>query len=229
MDTSTDYEQASARATRLSFLLDKSQIYAKIIGDRMARQQIEKRKAEKRAETRKANKEKEKKGEAATGGRGTTRGKKPVVKEEEEEDTSAGKRRRKSDVKAPSKKVKLEEHDEVSLHPGTEIGSTADGHKKPANGDAKPEVSGNGNETEQPEDQKPDAEVKPEGADGEAGEAEEDDGEYTFAQPALVTGAKLRDYQLAGVQWMISLYENGLNGILADEMGLGKVSISRWT
>ncbi len=46
---------------------------------------------------------------------------------------------------------------------------------------------------------------------------------YSFAQPALVTGAKLRDYQLAGVQWMISLYENGLNGILADEMGLGKV------
>jgi ATP-dependent DNA helicase len=39
----------------------------------------------------------------------------------------------------------------------------------------------------------------------------------------LITGAKLRDYQLAGVQWMISLYENGLNGILADEMGLGKV------
>lgn len=39
----------------------------------------------------------------------------------------------------------------------------------------------------------------------------------------MITGAKLRDYQLAGVQWMISLYENGLNGILADEMGLGKV------
>ena len=51
----------------------------------------------------------------------------------------------------------------------------------------------------------------------------DDDEQYTFAQPALVTGAKLRDYQLAGVQWMISLYENGLNGILADEMGLGKV------
>jgi ATP-dependent DNA helicase len=38
----------------------------------------------------------------------------------------------------------------------------------------------------------------------------------------LVT-AKLRDYQVLGVQWMISLFENGLNGILADEMGLGKV------
>lgn len=32
----------------------------------------------------------------------------------------------------------------------------------------------------------------------------------------------LRDYQLKGVQWMISLYQNGLNGILADQMGLGK-------
>ena len=70
------------------------------------------------------------------------------------------------------------------------------------------------------DDQKVESEAKVEGQDGEA---EEDDGEYTFAQPALVTGAKLRDYQLAGVQWMISLYENGLNGILADEMGLGKV------
>lgn len=42
-------------------------------------------------------------------------------------------------------------------------------------------------------------------------------------QPALVTGGVLRDYQLAGVEWLISLWENGLNGILADEMGLGKV------
>ncbi|KIO32390.1 hypothetical protein M407DRAFT_214347 [Tulasnella calospora MUT 4182] len=41
-------------------------------------------------------------------------------------------------------------------------------------------------------------------------------------QPATVTGATLRDYQLAGVQWLALLYENGLNGILADEMGLGK-------
>ncbi|CAO3643500.1 unnamed protein product [Cunninghamella blakesleeana] len=41
-------------------------------------------------------------------------------------------------------------------------------------------------------------------------------------QPKLVTGGVLRDYQLAGVEWLISLWENGLNGILADEMGLGK-------
>jgi ATP-dependent DNA helicase len=41
-------------------------------------------------------------------------------------------------------------------------------------------------------------------------------------QPALVTGATMKSYQVAGMEWLISLYENGLNGILADEMGLGK-------
>ncbi|KAG0146424.1 hypothetical protein CROQUDRAFT_44473 [Cronartium quercuum f. sp. fusiforme G11] len=41
-------------------------------------------------------------------------------------------------------------------------------------------------------------------------------------QPALLTGAKMRPYQLAGMHWLATLYENGLNGILSDEMGLGK-------
>lgn len=35
-------------------------------------------------------------------------------------------------------------------------------------------------------------------------------------QPALLTGGKLRDYQLGGVEWMLSLFVNGLNGILAE-------------
>ena len=43
-----------------------------------------------------------------------------------------------------------------------------------------------------------------------------------FTQPTLVTGGELKQYQLEGVEWLASLYENGLNGILADEMGLGK-------
>lgn len=28
----------------------------------------------------------------------------------------------------------------------------------------------------------------------------------------------MRDYQIRGLNWMISLHENGINGILADEM-----------
>lgn len=73
------------------------------------------------------------------------------------------------------------------------------------------------------------AEAKAEDADNQA-----------FTQPALITGAKLKDYQLEGVAWMVGLYQNGISGILgtcttvytilyfadvyeADEMGLGKV------
>jgi len=41
-------------------------------------------------------------------------------------------------------------------------------------------------------------------------------------QPDTVTGGLMRTYQLEGLDWLTSLYENGLNGILADEMGLGK-------
>jgi ATP-dependent helicase STH1/SNF2 len=46
--------------------------------------------------------------------------------------------------------------------------------------------------------------------------------EDVTAQPALLVGGTLKEYQLKGLQWMISLYNNNLNGILADEMGLGK-------
>ncbi|KAJ7517902.1 hypothetical protein O6H91_21G045300 [Diphasiastrum complanatum] len=38
----------------------------------------------------------------------------------------------------------------------------------------------------------------------------------------LLTGGALKSYQIKGVKWMISLWQNGLNGILADQMGLGK-------
>ncbi|MCL4129851.1 UNVERIFIED_CONTAM: hypothetical protein GTU68_043624, partial [Idotea baltica] len=40
--------------------------------------------------------------------------------------------------------------------------------------------------------------------------------------PSYIKGGTMRDYQVRGLNWMIDLYENGINGILADEMGLGK-------
>lgn len=46
--------------------------------------------------------------------------------------------------------------------------------------------------------------------------------EEILKQPALLVGGTLKEYQVKGLQWMISLYNNNLNGILADEMGLGK-------
>jgi len=46
--------------------------------------------------------------------------------------------------------------------------------------------------------------------------------EEVNTQPSILVGGTLKEYQLKGLQWMISLYNNNLNGILADEMGLGK-------
>ncbi|KAH8058230.1 helicase [Aureococcus anophagefferens] len=40
-------------------------------------------------------------------------------------------------------------------------------------------------------------------------------------QPSIIT-AKMRPYQLEGLNWLVKLHDNGINGILADEMGLGK-------
>ncbi|TCD61184.1 hypothetical protein EIP91_008809 [Steccherinum ochraceum] len=46
--------------------------------------------------------------------------------------------------------------------------------------------------------------------------------EKVTKQPSILVGGTLKDYQIKGLQWMVSLYNNKLNGILADEMGLGK-------
>ena len=48
------------------------------------------------------------------------------------------------------------------------------------------------------------------------------DGPMLVQQPKYLT-TPLKDYQLKGLNWLATLYEQGINGILADEMGLGKV------
>lgn len=40
--------------------------------------------------------------------------------------------------------------------------------------------------------------------------------------PPFVKGGLMKDYQIAGLNWLIKLYDCGINGILADQMGLGK-------
>jgi DNA helicase INO80 len=46
-------------------------------------------------------------------------------------------------------------------------------------------------------------------------------GDVEVAQPKMLQ-AQLKEYQLKGLNWLVNLYEQGINGILADEMGLGK-------
>lgn len=67
---------------------------------------------------------------------------------------------------------------------------------------------------------------------GEPPQSDFDEGEMNFqnpsslqsmdiAQPKLLN-CTLKEYQLKGLNWLVNLYEQGINGILADEMGLGK-------
>jgi len=37
-------------------------------------------------------------------------------------------------------------------------------------------------------------------------------------QPRLLTGGQLHPHQLVALRWLVSLYDNHLNGILADEV-----------
>ncbi|KAJ1886103.1 putative ATPase, partial [Kickxella alabastrina] len=75
-----------------------------------------------------------------------------------------------------------------------------------ADADAEAEVSGAAGQPEEP-----------------VGDGRTIDGQKVSPrQPQLITGGIMREYQLEGMEWLASLYENGLNGILADEMGLGK-------
>lgn len=51
-------------------------------------------------------------------------------------------------------------------------------------------------------------------------EGEESQAVFLTAQPTTLAFGKMRPYQVEGLNWMIRLQENGVNGILADEMGL---------
>ena len=44
----------------------------------------------------------------------------------------------------------------------------------------------------------------------------------TFIQLKYFSNISGKTPQIKGLEWLVSLYNNNLNGILADEMGLGK-------
>lgn len=73
---------------------------------------------------------------------------------------------------------------------------------------------GAGNERRRRTEQEEDAEL-----------LEDESGEQTgtvFRETPPFVKGEMRDYQVAGLNWLVSLHENGISGILADEMGLGK-------
>lgn len=49
-------------------------------------------------------------------------------------------------------------------------------------------------------------------------EADEHEATFLSQQPSTLAFGKMRSYQLEGLNWMVRLQENGVNGILADEV-----------
>lgn len=173
--------KSKQRQNRLRFLLEKSGVYAKLIGDRMEIQRKKRIEAEQKAAVRHKNKEKKEADMVTQERRTTMRANAKKGTHPPPPQAKAGSKRKRGIVakEEPVEPLKEEITKDQSSAPQTAV-----------------EKEVLGEEEKQP---------------------------YHGEQPALITGAKLKPYQLAGVQWMVSLYENGLNGILADEMGLGKV------
>jgi hypothetical protein len=63
-----------------------------------------------------------------------------------------------------------------------------------------------------------DAVDKDDKLDQELNEADEHQATFLTSQPSTLAFGQMRQYQLEGLNWMIGLQENGVNGILADEV-----------
>ncbi|KAF8438771.1 SNF2 family N-terminal domain-containing protein, partial [Terfezia claveryi] len=190
---------------RLQFLLKQSKVYSSILADKMkAQQEVQKAKEEKERE--KLTKEQGQSSKEAK----EDEAKEGEVKEEEVRDEPSSKRATRSGkvgpaVTAPKKRgVK-----------GTANGKKGAGGKniltnfltRSAIGDTKTSTT------------EALASAAVEGSGEKLGQQTQ---LRSARQPKLVTGGNMKPYQLEGLDWLCSLYENGLNGILADEMGLGK-------
>ncbi|EST09084.1 Helicase, C-terminal [Kalmanozyma brasiliensis GHG001] len=186
------------RFNKLKFLLQRSGVYSRIMGEKMEKERKARAEAAAKQEARR---------EAAVKAGGTPSDPQPSAPARKtrsgananDDKTSAPASSERRTRREDTRKRKNDDSYDVSTYLDEDTLEAAKQEAEQANKKAKTEPSETG------ASDKKDA--------NESGRRN---------QPKLVTGAKMREYQLDGLEWLISLYENGLNGILADEMGLGK-------
>ncbi|CAG8482710.1 5967_t:CDS:10 [Acaulospora colombiana] len=193
------------RVQRLKFLLEKSSMYAQFLATKMERQQQEQRERAQAEETRRAHaREKEEKIAVGPTRRSSRVNVKSINTEPPVRQVAAKKK------SGAVKKRKANDADYIIsdyLEDLNKRRKSSDSSSTPVKKD---EIAVN-------VDEEPPNPV----ADGDDS-LPKPNLNIPARQPGLVTGGVLREYQLTGVEWLVSLYDNGLNGILADEMGLGK-------
>ncbi|CAG8529973.1 4347_t:CDS:10 [Diversispora eburnea] len=211
------------RVQRLKFLLEKSSLYAQFLANKMERQQQEQRERA-QAEEIKRTHAKEKEEKIATGltRRSTRVNTKSTNTEQSVRQTtkkrgggsgSVAKKRKANDsvynISDYIEPIDLFHQDVNKKRKNSDSSLTpVKNSKTEESNDFVEELSENNNPDTNNPDNNPDTSNK--------------NLNVSTRQPKLVTGGVLREYQLTGVEWLVSLYDNGLNGILADEMGLGK-------
>eukprot|EP00040_Diaphanoeca_grandis_P023261 m.126208 g.126208 ORF g.126208 m.126208 type:complete len:828 (+) comp29187_c0_seq1:151-2634(+) len=195
----------SDRMNRLNHLLSQSSVYADFLQSRMTEQVKQTQAQQLASEKRKLAQEKKKNGKspakaAATpttrrSGRGKVR-KSAAAAATTSEEAPNGTRKRKATQTTSTKTSKSKLTGEDFVVDETMDADTTD-------------TTTNNNDADDNNDDSDFRTLK-------------DGTKVSLRQPKLFSGGVLKPYQLDGMDWMVALYENGLNGILADEMGLGK-------
>ncbi|KAI4708044.1 hypothetical protein J4E89_007164 [Alternaria sp. Ai002NY15] len=204
-DIKSGREVLDKKFQQLEFLMNKSKLYASVMLAQMQQQEEQEHEQDEKTNGQTSKREKIADTTAAASQRRATRGSTAngatTVKQEEEDGTPkkrAG-RPKKADTKGRGR-PKKQTSDIASYF------SKADLEKKAGTQDVGEALK------EAAEDDKDNIKT------GDIGMTDL----KSARQPKLVTGGTMRSYQLEGLEWMVSLYNNGINGILADEMGLGK-------
>lgn len=203
-DSAFDSLSFDEKLSKLQLLVQKSQLYSQIILDNMLERSIEKKKI---AEERRA---------AAKNQESVSSQESAHNEDEKEENAKAG-----NDVlKKEDEDRVVEVHSDsdveiIEVRHSSRLGNSSRRSQRVARKPKK--VKKHEKKVEQKIKSKVSAETERMRKAIEAAQTG-----HNQQQPALVTGCVMKDYQLDGLEWLASLYENGLNGILADEMGLGK-------
>lgn len=148
-----------------------------------------------------------------------------------QDDGSKQKRNKRKKKRKKSHHVSKEDDARAKHDTGTQANGSQAGDDTKGNGDAS-DTKQVKTEDASDRDNKSDGEDPDEEADEDEEDEDEEGNVYYNAahtvaesvtrQPSMLERGHLRPYQMQGLQWLVSLYNNGLNGILADEMGLGK-------
>ncbi|PWO21318.1 HepA, Superfamily II DNARNA helicase, SNF2 family [Pyrenophora tritici-repentis] len=201
-DIKSGREVLDKKFQQLEFLMNKSKLYATVMLAQMQRQEEEEQAQDEKTKGQTTKREKNAEKTAAESQRRATRGSAASAPKTDEPETTPkrGRGRPKKQDNKGNAKLKKQGSDISSYFSKADLEKKTD-HKNV--GDALKEAA---------EEDKDNVKTSDIGMTDLK----------SARQPKLVTGGTMRSYQLEGLEWMVSLYNNGINGILADEMGLGK-------